>query len=105
MNSKKNTKTTNLKSILLQTLLFILATNIISGIFAKRDLTYMIIGTISSLLGMAISIIIVYYFLNDRSFGSINQAKGDILILFTLPLFLGLSLGIYFSLEFIINLF
>lgn len=105
MKSKKNDKITSLKSILFPTLLFILAVNITSGVFAKRDLTYMISATISSLLGMAISIIIVYYFLNNRSFGSIDQTKGNILILFTLPLFLGFSLGIYFALEFIITSF
>ena len=106
-NKKLKNKTTTLKSVLLQTLLFILAVNFMTAIFkgADRDINFSILSTISSLIGMGISITIVYYFLNNKSFDSIDQAKGDILILFTLPFFLSISLGIYFALDYIVNLF
>ena len=106
-NKKLKNKTTTLKSVLLQTLLFILAVNFMTAIFkgADRDINFSILSTISSLIGMGISITIVYYFLNNKSFDSIDQTKGDILILFTLPLFLSISLGFYFALDFIVNLF
>lgn len=107
MNSHKKTeiKTTTLRIVLLQILLFILITNVISGIIAKRGLDYIILTTISSLVGMGISITIVYYLVNKKSFGPIEQTKGNILILFTLPFFLIISLGVYFALDFLVNLF
>lgn len=104
-NKKLKTKTTTLKSILFKILLFILATNFISGIIAKRDPYYIILSTISSLLGMGLSITIVYYLVNNKSFGSIDEGKGNILILFTLPLFLIISLGAYYALDFLVSLF
>lgn len=104
-NKKSETKTTTLKTILLKILLFILAFNVLTGIFANRDFSYVVLSTISSLIGMGISIIIVYYLVNGKSFAPIDGTKGDILILFTLPFFLGISLGAYFALDFIINLF
>lgn len=86
-NKKSENKTITLKSLLFKILLFILSVNILSGVFAKRDFTYLILSTISSLLGMGISISIVYYFVNNKSFDPIDQAKGDILILVTFPFF------------------
>lgn len=104
-NKKLATKTTTLKSLLLKILLFILGVNFLSGVFANRDFGYVILTTISSLLGMGISITIVYYLVNNKSFDPIDQAKGDILVLLTFPFFLAISVGVYFVLDFIINLF
>lgn len=104
-NKKQENKTTTLKSVLLKTLLFILGVNIFNAIFAKGDFTYLIISSVSSLLGMGLSLVIVYYLVNNRSFGPIDGTKGSILILFTLPFFLSISLGLYFGLNFIVNLF
>lgn len=105
INKKTKIEKTTLKSVLLKTLLFILGINLISGFIAKREFTYLILTTISSLLGMGVSIIGVYYFLNKKSFAPIDQAKGDILILLTFPFFLGASVGIYYVINTIINLF
>ncbi len=104
-NKKSENKTTTLKLLLFKILLFILGVNFLSGVFANRDFTYIILSTISSLLGMGISITIIYYFVNNKSFDSMDQAKGDILTLLTFPFFLSISLGIYFALDFVINSF
>lgn len=53
---------------------------------------------------MGISITIVYYLVNNKSFDPIDEVKGGILILLTLPFFLSISLGVYLGLDFIINL-
>ncbi len=109
MDFKKRikTKTTTFKSLIIHMFLYIIAFNFLTAIFkgADRDIVFSILSTISSLLGMGISITLVYYFLANKSFKAIALPKLVLLIILAFPLVLIISLGAYYGLDLIMNLF
>jgi hypothetical protein len=105
LNKKLESSVTNFKSLIIESMLFVFVIIFAIGVSSSYGFDYVIITTISSLLGMGISITIVYYFLNNKSFKPISFSKVALLLILTLPSFLIISIGFYYGLDFIINLF
>lgn len=109
MNFTKKIKneTITFKSLIINIFLFIVVVNFLTAIFkgSDRDIVFSIISTISYLIGIGISLTTVYYFLANKSFKPISFSKVVLLFIFALPLVLIISLGAYYGLYFIINIF
>lgn len=103
---KIKTETTTFKSLIIKMFLFIIGVNFLTAIFkgADRDIVFSILSTISYLLGMGISLTIVYYFLANKSFKPIDIPKVVLLFILAFPLVLVISLGAFYGLDFIIRL-
>lgn len=105
LNKKLKNSVTTFKSLIIKSMLFIFVIIFVAGITSSYGFAYVIATTVGSVLGMGLAIAIVYYFVNNKSFNPIDESKVAPLVILTLPFFLIISIGTYYALDFIINLF
>ncbi|WP_017473523.1 hypothetical protein [Amphibacillus jilinensis] len=90
------------KSLLMQMLLYSIGIYLVGSFFSPYQFDPLL--PISSIVGIGIAMPVIYYFLNNRSFGPMHLPKASLVVILSLP-FIGITAtATYFSIDYVISI-
>lgn len=101
-NKKVEKSIVTFKSLLVQMILFSLGINLVSSFFSPYEFDLLL--AISHVIGIAITMPIIYYFLNNKNFNPMLLPKVSLVVILSIPFIGIIALAVYFSIEYVINM-